>query len=213
MLLSAVRPDIKIKTVKGFVLPEVLVASVIFILIFGGSWSIYYMTWRWWKETLPVIEAQRVARLTLSSVMDGMKDPDAGADGSFSRRNGVAWAVYDPIVSGSLGTSDKISFGLEKEKEVYGDYPVAHNIRSFYMGVDGVTSRKIVYYKGSDGVSHPIKSTLGITGLKFEKFTDANNRILLMVTASSEKTIAGARSASYTVKREYTESAYLRNVR
>jgi hypothetical protein len=209
MCLSTARPDRR----SAFVLPEVLIVSVIAIFVIAGSWSVYHMAWRWWHETAPVMEAERIARIALSSVLDGVVDPTAGTDGAYTRRNGVAWAVYEPDITASIGTNDRMNFGLEAEKLSYGDYPAPHNVRSFYMALDGSRGLRAVYYRDNSGTARQIRPTLGITDVRFEKFKDPNNRIIIRMTATVEKDVVGTRDAPYHIKVSYTDHAYLRNCR
>lgn len=209
MYLNIVNCDKKAR--RAFTLAEVLVASFVGLLVVSGTWSIYHMAWRWWYETAPLVEAQRIARVALSSVIEGTIDPTAGQDSTYGRRNGIAWAVYEPVISSNISTADKIEFGLEKEKEDHGDYPTAHNEREFYLGLEPQTGLRVVYYEDDDEVVHTIKATLGITDLKFEKFKDVNDKIHIKVTATVEKDVAGTRAAPYHIKVEYIDYVYLRN--
>lgn len=199
--------------VKAFTIAELVVTSLIALFIILGSWAIYRMTWQWWHETEPVIDAERIARVTLATIIDGTIDTTAGTDGAYPRRNGVAWAVYEPVVASSIEAADRINFGLEKEKEYYGDYPAAHNVRAFYLATDATTGLKVLCYQDSADSVHTIKATLGITGLAFEKVRDgATGKVHIKITATVAKTITGTREAGYPVKIEYVDYTYLRNV-
>lgn len=199
------------KARRAFTLAEVLVASFVGLLVVSGTWSIYHMAWRWWYETAPLVEAQRIARIALSSVIEGTVDSTAGQDSIYGRRNGIAWAVYEPVISSNISAADKIGFGLEKEKEDNGDYPTSHNERAFYLGLDPATGLNVIYYEDNDDEASQLRATLGITGLKFEKFKDANDKIHIKVTATVEKDVAGTRSTPYHIKIEYVDYVYLRN--
>ena len=180
---------------------EALTATFVAMFIILGAWSVYIMGWSWWHEVAPRIEAQRTARLALLNIIVGRFDPTAGtfsvgAD-SFSRRNGISCATAAPDIS----TPHRINFRLE---------PDSSNVRSYYMGVDAATGSNAVYYVDNNSVVHEIRGTLGITDLTFEQVSGAAN--LIKVSALSEKTVAGTRSAPYTVRAAYNETIYLRNV-
>lgn len=210
MSLSIV--DLRLSRRRSFTMMEMMISVTIVLFIIVGSLGIFRMGWIWWNETAPVIEAQRIARVALSITLEGMVDATAGTVSGNARRSGVAWAVYDPAISDNIETGDKISFGLEKEKEDFGDYPVAHNIRSFYLGQDA-SGVRAVYYRNNASQVTEIEATRGITKLLFSKATDSDGKVYLSVTATVEKDIKGTRNLPRHIKVEYTDGAYLRNFR
>lgn len=190
-----------IRNKKGFTLAEVITASFIAVYIVIGVWSLYLMAVSWWHETMPKIESQRIARMALTSVIRGSLDSTAGDDliGSslYGRRNGIASAVLIP----SIPSPEHINFALETDSS---------NIRAFYLGTDPATGQKAVYYKNNSGQVIMLKSTLGITDLKFEKFDGQDN--MVKVTATARKEVLGTRSAAYVAETVYDEVVYLRNM-
>ena len=92
MLLTARKRFIRASS--GFTLVEALISLFIVTFMFAAAVSVYAMGWRWWAEISPRIEAQRIARVALSSVIDGRIDATAGTYtiGStvYGRRNGIA---------------------------------------------------------------------------------------------------------------------------
>lgn len=171
------------------------------VYVFMGIWSLYLMGWRWWHEVAPRIEAQRIARITLSTITSGTVDSTAGTyqvgSATYTRRNGIYGATSVP----SIPSLSEIDFGLE---------PDGSNVRSFYLGTDEASGLKALYYKDSNSVRHKIKATSGLTDLKFEKLGGIDN--IIKVTATVEKTVLGTRNVPYEIKVVYDEVVYLRNV-
>lgn len=188
---------------KGFVLAEMLITLLVITFVLSASISIYMMTAQWWAEMAPRVEAQKIARVALTSIIDGRIDPTAGTYTvnlrTYGRRNGIAWATETP----DIPSSSRINFRLNKPGET-------SNVRSFYIATDPVTKLRAVYYADSSGAVTMIRSTLGITDLRFEKYLGYNNAI--KVTATVDKNIIGTRNQPYRVKVEYSELAYLRGV-
>lgn len=187
---------------KGFTLIEVMTASMISLYVILGAWVLYMMGWSWWHEIAPRVEAERIARTALSSIITGRTDTTAGyyniGTTTYARRNGIMGAIDVPTISVS---EQEIDFALE---------PDSSNARSFYLGTDSVTGQKLVYYKDNNGSVHPIDSTRGITDLKFEKLLSNDN--LIKVTATVQRTITGTRSGNYDITVSYNEVVCLRNV-
>lgn len=181
---------------------EAITATFITMYIFLAAWAIYVMGAAWWHEISPRIETQRIARIALSTIKEGIMDSTAGTyvvgAATFSRRNGIVQATAVPEIP-SLG---RINYALE---------PDSSNARSFYLGNDDAGSGlKVLYYQDNAGTAHKIESTLGLTGLKFENYPDSVN--LIKVTATAQKNVVGARQGSHTIKSEYSDTVYLKNV-
>jgi hypothetical protein len=197
-------PRHKLKKRDAFTLIEAITATFVGLYVFLGVWAIYTMSWSWWNEMVPRIEAERIARVALTSIIEGTIDPTAGTctvgSTTYSMRNGIAWAkLVDDIAYGTSVTS--INFGLD---------PDSSKVRSFYLGVDATTGLGVVYYKDSNSVVHMIKPTLGITDLRFEK--TGGEADMLKVTTSVTKNVLGTRKTAYPVTVTYSDSVYLRNL-
>jgi len=197
---------------RAFTLVEVMTATFIALYTMMAAMGAYVMFWTWWHETNPEIEAQRMARITLSAVMCGM--PDSTADTytigttSYTRRNGIAGAIRVPTFPMNQ-PSQQIDFGLE---------PDAANSRSYFLGLDGASGFNAVYYMNNNGVVSMIPSTLGITDLRFKyyTYTDANGIVqtdtsLIVVTVTVEKDIVGG-ARPHRVHVVYSELVSLKNV-
>lgn len=188
---------------KGFVLAEVLITLLVVVFVLTASVSIYIMAHQWWAEIAPRIDAQKIARVALTSIIDGRIDPTADTytviPRTYGRRNGIAWATAMP----DIPSASRINFRLDKPGET-------SNLRSFYIATDPATQLKAVYYLNSNGAAQMIRPTLGITNLQFEKYLGYNNAI--KVTATVDKNVIGTRRQPYRVKVEYNEIAYLRSV-
>jgi len=186
---------------KAFSLVELLTASFVALYVIAASWSVYMMVSRWWYETGPKIEVQRIARVALLSIVEGAPDPTTGTftfgATTYKRRNGIAWAIADPTIGADTKT---ISYRLE---------PDASNVRRFYLGTDAASGLGAVYYRDSSSIDHEIRPTIGITDLKFETVAGYNN--MIKVTATAEKVVTGTRQASYKVSAQYSDVVYLRN--
>ena len=85
--------------------------------------------------------------------------------------------------------------------------------REFYYGTSN--GQGAVYYRHTSGTSYLLGSTLGITGLKFEKFTDSEGTVhdnILKVTVTAERSVYGTRANQpFKVSVAYTYTVYLRN--
>jgi len=192
----------------GFTLPEVLVATFIAFYVIAAAWAVYMMTSAWWKEINPEVEAARVARSAVSSIIYGSVDATAGADtigmNTHYRRNGIAWARFDaghtppdtPVISTDKNTID---FRLEADSS---------NARQFRIAADPATGLKAVYYQ-----SQMIRPTLGLTGLQFSYYTSGGTTTynVIKVVATVEKDILGTRNTPKHIKVEYAGYAYLKN--
>ena len=183
---------------------------MIALYIFAGAWAIFIMVWKWWYETAPRIEAQRMARVALASVIDGTIDSTAGTDvidsAAYNRRNGIEWAVSFDIPAGENGK--RIDFGLPQDG-------VGSNVRSFYLGTDEASGLNVVYYKDNNAALHRIRPTLGMTDLKFEKYTDAGGSVyddIVKVTATVDKTVTGTRQGDYAIEVKHSDTVFLNNV-
>lgn len=186
---------------RGFTLVEALTTSLIALYIVGGAWATYMMCWSWWHEIGPEVEVQRIARVAISSIIEGKTDPTSGTftigTSTYARKNGIAQAVAAP----TLNSSQSISYRLE---------PDSSNVRSFYLDVDPDTNLNVVYYRDSSAAIHKLNSTIGITDLRFEYYPGSNN--MIMVTATVERDVTGTGTAPHHVHAAYTEIAYLRSV-
>lgn len=186
---------------RAFTLIEALTATFIAVYVLTGAWSAYMMSWTWWHEINPEVEAQRIARIAIATIVNGNADPTAGtyAIGShtFTRRNGIAQATSSP----TMASPQSISFRLE---------PDSSNVRSYYLDVDPATNLNAVYYRDSLNAVHEINSTIGITDLIFEKFQGNDN--MIRVTALVQRDIAGTGSTPYRIDVSYSEIVYLPNV-
>lgn len=194
---------------RSFTLVEVMVATFISLYTLLAVTGAYVMFWTWWHETLPEIEAQKTARITLSEIIYGKSDSTAGTytigTSNFTRRNGIAGAVRAPTTP----TYQQINFGLGSD---------VANSRSYYLGLDPATNLNAVYYKNSDGTISMIPSTLGIYDLKFEfrTYIDADgieqtDTSMVIVTATVEKEIVGG-ATPHRVHVVYSQLVSLRNV-
>jgi hypothetical protein len=150
----------------GFSLTELLISTFIAFYVIATVAAIYVIISKWSKEVSPDVEAQRVARTAVDSVIYGSVDSTAGVDtigmNTYDRRNGVAWAAYNPDSPPSTpvisGTNNSIlSYRLDGDSS---------NTRQATIGTDVSSGLKGVYYNGA-----LIKPTLGITDLRFDYFT------------------------------------------
>jgi len=186
---------------RAFTLIEALTATFIAVYVLTGAWSAYMMSWTWYHEINPEVEAQRIARIAISTIINGNVDSTAGTYSIgptvYRRRNGISQAVDVP----TLDSPQSISFRLE---------PDAGNDRNYYLGVDSNTGLNVVYYSDSDDVIHKITATIGITDLIVEKFEGRDN--MIKVTAIVQRDILGTGTTPYRVNVTYSEVAYLRNV-
>lgn len=191
---------------RGFTLVEMMIATVVAIYVVAAVWGVYIMAAQWWSETLPRIETQRIARLAVSMIIDGIPGEDLGelettGGPSYPRRYGLAWSISETDIDPDT-ESDEIGFML-----LSGD---AVDKRGFKIATDGTT--EAVYYKAASGAWKRIEATSGITDLVFEKVV-ANGRstVMVRVTATAEKEIRGTRLDGHTVRCTYTDYVYLRN--
>ncbi len=219
---------------KSFTLIEVLVTIFTATLIFSAAWAIYAMGMTWWHEVSPRIEAQRIARLAVTKIIDGTTDSTAGQDiiggSSFKRRNGISSTYYfAPTLPNPKYYPDGTTYSNEIDYGLFEDYSTAtpspyqpsaaRNVRAFYIGTDTDSSLKVVYYKDGQSVVHKISSTLGITDLKFHRYIETKidgstveHPKIIVVTATVEKEVSTGKSEPYQIKVEYKDYAYLRNV-
>lgn len=171
------------------------------------------MAWTWWHEISPHIECQRIARIAISAISEGMTDPTAGTDRvdfiTYGRRMGFVWAargsdidIFPTITDSGSTTGHRINFKLESD-------PAGSNIRSFFLGQ--YQTGYGVYYQFRNNAPQIIKATSNIGDLIFEKVfwedgKDYSAVELYKVTAKASKTVKGVvRSA------EYTDYIFLRN--
>jgi len=204
---------------SGFTLVELLVSVFIMVLILAVVWSIYILGWTWWYEVSPRIDAQRIARLAMERIVEGVPDATTGFDmiGSnrYNKRNGISGTYYfaPNLPSAYVNTegttvSNAIEYGLYQD---YSTHPpaVARNVRSFYLGTDAETGLKAVYYKDSSDVSHILKGTLGITNLEFSYYVDKDvspnvtYRDIIVVSVVADKAVSVAGHTPYNVDVHY----------
>ncbi|MFH0763736.1 MAG: prepilin-type N-terminal cleavage/methylation domain-containing protein [Candidatus Omnitrophota bacterium] len=193
---------------RAFTLVEIMIAMFIALYTISAAVGAYVMFWTWWHETNPEIEAARIARIALSTVVRGRSDPTAGTytvgTTVYTRRNGIAGAIRAPTFP-MPAPSQQIDFGLETD---------AANSRSYFLGPDGPSGFNAVYCMNNDGVISIIPSTLGITDLRFQYYTDPAGIVydnMIVVTATVEKDIVGG-LAPHRVHVVYSELVSLINV-
>jgi hypothetical protein len=200
---------------RAFTLIEALTSTFIALYIFLGAWGIYTMVWRWYHETAPVIEAQRITRAAVSSIVEGYVDSTADTDtigsATYPRRNGIAWAMFDsdnvpPTTPYISGDKKKIDYMLRADSA---------NARAFYIGADSVTGLNVVYYSYGLTVKK-IRPTLGITGLEFDFLRNDDGSVkfydVIVVTAKVQKNIVGTRDIPLPIDVQYSDYVYLRNI-
>lgn len=182
---------------KGFTMPEVLVAATISLLIALSTWSIYTMGAVWWAKFMPRIEAQRVVRIAVKTIVYGLSDPNAGFDKisgvRYSRRNGIAWATDMPtLVSDS--NVEQINYKLKNLDN-----------QSFFM-LKTEDPMKLYH----NNTQSPMSGTTGLTGLFFQADSLKN---MVTVTATVEKDVCAVGQSPYHVKAELTQTVFLKNIR
>ncbi|MFA6141787.1 MAG: prepilin-type N-terminal cleavage/methylation domain-containing protein [Candidatus Omnitrophota bacterium] len=197
-------PIIRMRGRKGFTLVEIMVATFITLYTLMAAWSSYIMFWTWWHETSPEVEAQRMARITISAIVNGKIDPTAGTytigTTTFHRRNGIAQATMEP----SFPSTQAINFGLE---------PDTANVRSYYLGVDPETNHNVVYYKDSTSTVSKIDSTIGITDLTFTNvFNGSITTNMITVTVTVDRDVIDMGGRTRTIHVVYSQLVFLRNV-
>lgn len=192
---------------RAFTLAEVLVTTFVVLYVIAAAWSIYVMVWRWWYETAPVIEAQRVARMTLGRVVQGIRDTSLGSDtiqpSTYYRRNGIAGTMLTnanptplaPVITTPSQGQNRIDFRLE---------PDTSNVRSFYIGTPSAGTNAL-YYGNVQIPATRIAGTIYLTCANL-----GNN--LYKVTVRVEKTVSGTRRTGYPVVIEYSDHIFLRNI-
>ena len=218
-----------LKEKKAHTLVEMLVAVFVGTIIFLAVWAVYVVGWTWWNEVAPRIEAQRVARLAVGRVIDGVRDSTSGYDvigpKAYRRRNGIAAAYYfapnmpnPQYDDAGHPYSNEIQFGLFEDYVSASDPyqpATANNVRSFYIGTDA-DGIKAVYYKDGNGVSHRIEATSGIEDLRFYQYYDtdigAYDPKVIVVEAVAKKSVKIGAAQPYEINVNYCDYVYLRNV-
>ena len=201
---------------KAFTLVEVMVATFITLYTITAAWSSYVMFWTWWHETHPEVEAQRMARIAISTIICGKMDPTAGTydigTATFKRRNGIAQATrVEAIPTTPPEGAQYINFGLE---------PDSSNARSYYLGVDPVSGYNVVYYRDSANTISKIDSTIGVTDLRFQNYTEYYTNPpfptvhydMVVVTVTVDRNITGTGVVPHNVHVVYSQLVYLKNV-
>lgn len=195
---------IKVRGRKAFTLVEIMVAALITVYTITAAWSSYVMFWTWWYETNPEVEAQRMCRIAISTIVYGKMDPTAGTydigTATFNRRSGIAQATRAP----AFPSAQSINFGLE---------PDSSNTRSYYLGVDPVSNDNVVYYKDSANTVSKINSTLGITDLTFTNvFNGVTTTNMITVTVTVDRDIIGTGRTPRNIHVVYSQLVFLKNV-
>ncbi len=180
---------------KGFTLPEALIAITVSSFIVLGTWSVYVMGSTWWAQFMPRIEAQRIVRIAVKTIVYGLSDPNAGTDSisgvRYSRRNGIAWATDLPTL---VSDSDVVQINYDL-KDL--------NNQSFFMlkTEDPMT----LYHNNAQS---PVNGTTGLTDLSFQ-LTSPN---MVTVTATAERDVNVVGQSPYHVKAELEQTVFLRNI-
>jgi hypothetical protein len=204
---------IRTKRGRGFTLVELMVSSSIAMFVFLCTWAIYTMGWVWWYEIAPQAECQRIARVAISVISEGITDSTIGTDTiafvTYGRRRGVGGATRSSGTEVSPAFADagtnpntwhRMNFKLE------GD-PPGPNTRSFYLGQDA-NGVKAVYYQVNNA-SQQILATRGrdsVNGLEDLTFEQVAPN-LIKITATASQTSRGVKRSA-----TYTETIYLRNI-
>lgn len=200
---------------KGFTLPEVLLTTFIAMYVVGAAVSVYAAACRWWAETAPAIETQRVARLALSRVVEGVRQDSLGSDTvsstTYRRRNGLAEAVLTnanptpdtPAITTPSAGQNAIAFRTESDTS---------NSRTYEIGTVS-TGVQALYYSGTVVPATRIGTATGpgriyLTCASVSGYTD-----LYQITVRAEKDVRGTRRgvSDYTVATQLTDYVYLRN--
>ncbi len=178
---------------KGFTLVEMVISAGIAVFVAAVSWSVYVTGVTWLSRTLPNIEAQRVARITIMAIVDGFRDTGAGTDTisgeSCSRRNGIAWATTLPTVTSDTAT-DKITYTLE-----------GLNNQTFYV-LKNENPMKLYHNSAA------VPGTIGIISLTFETIPTSK----VKVTVKAGKDIGMGTQDPYHVEAELSETVFIRNM-
>lgn len=193
---------------RAFTLVELLINTFIVCYVIFAAWSVYIMVWRWWYETAPTIEAQRVARIALSRIITGAREDALGSDTisptTYRRRNGLSETTLtnanpnpvSPVITSS-GSQNAISFRLE---------PDTANTRSYSVGTvsQGVQA---LYYNNAIIPSTRVTGRIFLTCSLESGF---NN--LYKVTVRVEKDVSGTRTGNFVASAEYSDFIFIRNV-
>lgn len=219
MLLSA--DCMSAKGRKAFTLIEVLTSSFIVMYLFLAAWSMYMIGWRWWHEVAPIAECQRIARVGLSSVIEGTRAwQETISSVTYNGKSGIAWTTLTkadttanpvfvtPVLSvadaSAPGVYHRIDYKLEPDS-------VASNGRSFYVSTDITTNTKAIYGDGVKIDATQINATQGDVVLSFEK-PDATYPNLIKVTVTVTKSVPGTRFENAPVTIIYSDFINLKNV-
>jgi len=185
-----------------------MTATFIALYTITAAMTSYVVFWTWWHETSPEIEAQRLARIAISTIIYGNVDSTAGTynigSTTYTRHNGIAQATRMSALS--TLPSQAMTFGLE---------PDTSNCRSYYLGFDASSGTNAVYYKDSNNAITKINSTKGIKDLTFAYFTDAGGTLhtnIITVTATVDWNVLVGGSAPHRIYVQYSQLVYLKNV-
>lgn len=194
---------------RAFTIVELVINTLIVLYVIAAGWSVYIMVWRWWYETAPQVEVQRVARVAMMSIVEGRREDALGSDqiGStiYRRRNGISETTLtnanptpaSPVVTSTGQDQDRIDFRLE---------PDLSNTRSYAVGTVS-TGVQALYYNGNIIGSTMIKGRIYIT---CDPVSGFNN--LYKVTVRVEKDVHGTRLSSYTAVGEFSDHIFMRNI-
>lgn len=197
------------RSIRAFTLVELIINTFIICYVIFAAWSVYIMVWRWWSETAPTIEAQRIARVALTRVMTGARDDTIGTDvvspTIYRRRNGLSAVTLtnvnptpaSPVLTSSAGQT-RIDFRLE---------PDTANIRSYYVGTvsPGVQA---LYYNGAIIPSTRVAGRVFLTCALEGGFPN-----LYKVTVRVEKDVPGTRSGgTFVATAEFSDFMFMRNI-
>lgn len=193
---------------KGLTLLEILISTTVSLFIVLSTWSVYVMGSAWWTQFMPRIEAQRIARIAVKTIIYGSRDNAAGTDSisgvQYSRRNGIAWATALPTHGVISPNIVRISYNIKNI-----------NNQSFFTLK---TENPMKLYHNN--VQSPVSGTTGLTGLSFElpgEVTPPNTATVtppqcVTVTATVERDVHVGGQPPYHVKVELAQTVFLRNI-
>ena len=212
--MSPIIPRFRSGGKKAFSLVEVITSSLIIVYIVTALWSIYIMGWKWWHETSPVVESQRIARIALSTIMEGTTDTTTGQETigfeTYKGRSGISWITRtsDTLPDTPLISSDdgEITYMLEGDTQ---------NVRRFYIGQDAVTGMKALYSLDGDGVIHKVKATEIDSGHGDIRLTFTPDPVYTNVIKAEvrvERRVPATIYETSPIVAEYSDTIYMRNI-
>jgi len=168
----------------------------------------------WWGEIAPTTECQRIARVAMMAVTEGMTDQSAGTDTmdyvTYKRRRGMGWAnrTYADTQNISFSTPVISSAGRRIDFKLETD-PTASNVRRYYLAQDANGVRG-VYYQYGDSSPQLVNGTAGISDIVFEMMSGYSN--LIKITVTAQKQAQTMRNVAYPVTTIYDDYIFLRNI-